>query len=167
MSVSNYIATGVYDGDSFTHDFVGKGYFEFRIAGIDCPDAKSPWCVESQPFSKEAEDFLRTTIKGKMVTVKSFGVDQFDRNIVQVFVEVDGVLVDVAEMLLERGLAWYLYPNKLDKETRLKYRTVRNKAKKQKVGLWGDPFSISPAKWRLLFNPNNFKLINSVTDIVI
>ncbi|MBW2084336.1 MAG: thermonuclease family protein, partial [Deltaproteobacteria bacterium] len=50
-----------------------EGKFTLRLAGIDSPELWQPEPAKSQPFARQARDYLASLIQGKMVKIRSYG----------------------------------------------------------------------------------------------
>ncbi len=138
---SSPIVMAVHDGDSYKIKSVVTEWV--RIMGIDCPEVISNHIKANQAFGVAIGDSIRALIKGKPVTMKTYGKDRYHRTLAQVFVNGR----DIAEIILEHGWAWY-YTSDLDKDTRKKYQKLRDYAKKNKYGIWSVPNPVKPADFR-------------------
>jgi len=122
------------DGDTFKLLIKDSTLVRVRLANIDCPEKK-------QPFSTKAKQFVSNAIFNKNVTVQVLKKDRYRRLIANVFY---GDSINLNHQLVENGLAWHYV--KYSKDTIL--QSLEDKAKKDKLGLWQDPNSISPWQWR-------------------
>lgn len=138
---SSPVVLAVHDGDSYKIKSVVTEWV--RIMGIDCPEVISNHITANQAFGVAIGDSIRALIKGKPVTMKTYGKDRYHRTLAQVFVNGR----DIAEIILERGWAWY-YTSGLDSATRRKYQRLRDYAKKNKYGIWSKPNPMKPADFR-------------------
>lgn len=86
----------VKDGDTFVGVVNGQNQ-TFRLAGINTPE-------KNQPGAEEATNFLKQHINNKVVYYKSLGIDKYNRNIVEVFLEPNNKK-NINQMLLSEGLA--------------------------------------------------------------
>ena len=136
------VVKAIHDGDSYKIKAVVDVWY--RVEGIDCPEVISHLIHVAQPHGVEIGDTIRKLIKGKTVSLKSYGVDIYGRPRAQVFLEG----VDMAELILRNGWGWYYRSNDLDKATRIRYRKLRDYAKRNRLGLWADEKPINPAEWR-------------------
>ncbi|WP_317193474.1 thermonuclease family protein [Olleya sediminilitoris] len=125
---------GIMDGDTFKLLLSDSTTVKIRLANIDCPEKK-------QPFSTKAKQFVSNAIFNKNVTVQVLKKDRYRRLIANVFY---GDSINLNHQLVENGLAWHYV--KYSKDTIL--QSLEDKAKKDKLGLWQDPNSISPWQWR-------------------
>jgi micrococcal nuclease len=124
----------VIDGDTF--EIVNRGTKErVRLIGVDTPETVKP-DSPAEPFGKEASDFTRKMIEGKMVRLE-FDVqerDKYGRLLAYVYLE-DGTMLN--SRLLEEGLASIVTipPNVRMADTFLK---IQRKARQEKKGIWKD-----------------------------
>ena len=106
--VRNAIITNVVDGDTFDADVkLGYGIIvnqRFRINGINAPEV----------FGAEKEKglvtkkFVAETFLNKNVLIINKGIDSFRRIIGEIyFINSDNILINVAGLLVEKGLAEY------------------------------------------------------------
>jgi len=156
----------IVDGDTFRVRHypyyplsIGSGYtgkisestMSIRIYGVDCPEI-AHFGNPAQPYGKEATDYTRGMVDGKVVRVKLLRKDQYNRAVAKV--TTPGFLPftkqDVSVKLAENGLATlYIgggaeYDNKrelLEKKIEL--------AKQRKRGIWkqGKKFQ-TPAEYK-------------------
>lgn len=120
-----------------------------RIEGVGTPELYWPGVItKAQPLGREVGDSVRWMIKGKPVSLDTFGRDQYGRLLCRIRLE-DGR--DLAEIILSKGWGWYS-KNDLDKPTRRRYQHIRNKAKNKKLGvhLAGGP---DDNEWRKTHKP--------------
>ena len=122
-----------------------------RIYGVDCPEL-AHFGNPEQPYAKEASDFTRDLVDGKVVRIKLLRKDQYNRAIAKVSTK--GFLPftkkDVSLQLAEQGLATLYsgggaeYDNKRDLlETKIA------SAKKQQKGIWkGGKNLETPAEYK-------------------
>lgn len=133
----------VYDGDTFilTSDSIKT---RIRIEGCDTPE-QTGYVTKDQPFARIATDSIKKLLLNKDVKVIVTGVDKYGRTLGKVMLDT----IDVSEYILSNGLGWYLSTNL--KDDRSKYKKLRNKAKKAKLGLWTDENAVNPKVWRELY----------------
>lgn len=145
----------VYDGDSIKVEQAGKKSlgnpgeksrlkFMVRLAGIDAPESsykKRP----GQPFSQEAKQMLERLVAGKKITLRSYGMDAYNRQLAEVFA--DGINVNLA--LVTAGMAeLYRGPPLKGLEMNL-YKRAQDGAKSAYRGIWSlGPGYQSPKSWR-------------------
>ncbi len=116
----------------------------FRLVHVDCPEVISNYITANQECGVEIGDSCRLLLKGKPVRIQRFGKDVYGRPLIRLYL-VDGS--DWNLELLKRGWAWYI-PGPLDSATRETYKKIRDKARKNKRGLWVSVRPIAPSVWR-------------------
>jgi endonuclease YncB( thermonuclease family) len=126
--------TRVKDGDTFVVVDDSKAEHTIRLQGVDCPEKK-------QPFGVEATAFTTKSILGKTVTVEVVNRDKYYREVA--WITYDKKL-NLSRELLKVGLAWHY--REYDNSRYL--RTLENRAKKAKLGLWADENPIYPSIYR-------------------
>ena len=134
----------VYDGDTVKaegHDIEIK----IRLVGIDAPETSRKKHEPGQPFSQQATKHLAGLVLNKVVDVKGYGMDRYNRVLGVIFV--DGVNVNLE--MVSVGLA-EVYdgrpPRGFDTGP---YVEAEKEAREAKRGMWvqGDKY-ISPREWR-------------------
>lgn len=122
LNAATFIAYGykALDGDSITVVYNRK-QLSVELDGIDCPELE-------QQFGKEAQEFTKSFIYKKKVTVEIKDYDEKDRMIGRISFQGK----DLSLALIEEGLAWYDKENSSDKVL----AKAQKKAKKAKKGLW-------------------------------
>lgn len=131
---SAYKVIGIKDGDTFVVLMDGEEQV-VRLAHIDCPEKK-------QPFGARAKAFVSDQAFDKYVSLAHN--NKYDRNhrlIAEVILS-DGR--NLNKELLKNGLAWHF--KKYSHDTT--YAVLENKARRARVGIWGDRSSIAPWEWR-------------------
>lgn len=111
-----------------------------RLAGIDAPEL-AHFGRPSQPFGKEALEFLTDYILHRRVRAYVYRRDQYERVVGTVFVRKWGIKHDVGLEMLKRGLAT-VYEAKYGSEFgefEQKYRDAEADAKARRVGMWATP----------------------------
>jgi micrococcal nuclease len=122
----------VADGDTLTL-VINKEWVRARLAGIDAPEA-------NQPFGKLSRESLSDLCFWQQVTVIPKGKDQYGRMFAQVFCGD----VDAGAEQVRRGMAWVYDHDVKDNDL----QPLQADAKTAKRGLWADPYSKPPWKWR-------------------
>lgn len=122
------------DGDTFTILLPDNKKERIRLYGIDAPE-------NSQPFSKNAKQFLSNLIFEKKVRLEIKDTDRYKRIVAIVYVN---DTININESLLNAGLAWHY--KEFDKN--LRWDTLEQNARKKKIGLWADKNAIAPWQWR-------------------
>ena len=95
-----------------------------------------------QPFGKQSKRFVSKLIFGKTVDVKDLGLDRYKRTLGYI---TEGS-TEVNEAIVTAGLAWHYVKYSDDQ----KLAEAERKARAAKRGLWADPGSMPPWKWRRL-----------------
>lgn len=122
------------DGDTVDLKIDGE-IKKIRFLAVDTPETKHP-TKGTQPYGKEASNFTCSTLK-KASEIKleyeDEKTDKYDRVLAWVFV--DGELLQAN--LIKKGYAKvaYLYG---DYKYTDELKKLESKAKKEKVGIWGD-----------------------------
>ncbi len=136
--------TRVYDGDTFK----AKGYdieIKVRLAGIDTPETSKRKGQPSQPYSQKAKKHLAALILNKVVDIKGYGLDRYNRILGVIYLNgkninlemVKAGLAEVYRGTPPRGLA-------LDA-----FWQGEKQAREIKKGIWSLGHSyISPKEWR-------------------
>ncbi len=139
--------TKVFDGDTF--EAVNSAHkIRVRLAGIDAPETakrQSP----AQPYSRKSKEYLENAVLNRTVQIKGYGMDQYNRQLAEVFVS--GKNINIG--LLEAGLA-EVYQGKLPEALDAQaYRQAEMNARNSRKGIWGIGNSyVSPKTWRKLHN---------------
>lgn len=141
----------VYDGDSIKvaasnmEPHTGSELtFMVRLVGIDAPESsyrKRP----GQPFGREAKQMLERLVAGKKISLKTHGMDAYNRQLAEVFA--DGINVNLA--LVTAGMA-EMYRGSPAKGLDMgRYRRAQDEAKRAYRGIWSlGPSYQSPRAWR-------------------
>ncbi|WP_114790998.1 thermonuclease family protein [Niabella yanshanensis] len=134
VASSPHKVIGIKDGDTFVVLINGKEQV-VRLAHIDCPEKK-------QPFGAKAKEFVSQQSFGMQVSlVHGYKYDRNRRLIAEVILA-DGR--NLNKELVKNGLAWHF--KKYSDDTT--YAVLENKARKARVGVWGDHNPIAPWEWR-------------------
>ena len=147
-SLEKFKVIKVYDGDTF----VAEGHsikIMARLVGIDAPEtANKRKQKPEQPYSQSAEKYLAKMVLNKMVWIKSYGMEHYNRLLTEVFTDNKNVNLE----LVKAGFA-EVYNGKIPKGFDVApYREAEAKAKKSRKGIWslGNNY-VSPAKWRKMY----------------
>lgn len=143
--------TSVYDGDTITLQ-TEAGTKKIRLAGIDAPEIKQPYGIESR-------DALRQGVLNQSVTVDTTKLDKYGRFVGKVLI--DGEDINLKQVT--RGLAWVYvkYMGELTGEDRLKYQYAQEEAQQGRLGLWSQVAAVEPWDYRrtsVLFKYVNIKV---------
>lgn len=129
---AQYSVISIADGDSFT---VSKGdtLLEIRLYGIDCPE-------RTQPFYNKAGKFTKEMLQSGEIRIEAVDRDRYGRTVAWVYVD----SFSVNEELVRHGLAWHYKQYSSDKNL----AQLEGDARARNIGLWSDPSSIPPWKFR-------------------
>lgn len=133
----------VFDGDSLQVKAIDL-VFSIRLCGIDSPEIGDGY-QQSQPFSREAKEYLEDLLNNRELALKSYGADSYHRQLAEVFA--DGKNINIE--MIKKGLAEVYKgdpPKTLDLPLYLK---EEKKARKAGKGIWqlGKSYK-SPKQWR-------------------
>ena len=128
----------VHDGDTITLR-TETNKKKIRLAGIDAPELKQPYGVESQSALREA-------VFDKVILVETSRNDKYGRAIGKVIL--DGQDINLKQ--IQSGGAWVYraYLKELPKEDRAIYLEAEAKSKAIPVGLWRELDATEPWIWR-------------------
>lgn len=129
----------VADGDTITVLDVSNSQHKVRLAGIDAPEKK-------QAFGKRSKESLSGLVFGKSVTLETYKLDLYGREISKVLV---GDL-DVNLEQVKRGMAWHYkaYQREQLQPDRASYAKAEEDARAARVGLWVDAQPMPPWEFR-------------------
>ena len=147
---------------------LGSGYsgklsestMSIRIYGVDCPEV-AHFGNPEQPYAKEATDYTRSMVDGKIVRLKLLRKDQYQRAVAKVTTR--GALpftkIDVSVQLAEQGLATLYTGGGAEYDDK---RDVLEKkialAKQRKRGMWKDGKKLeTPAEYKRKTKANGNK----------
>lgn len=130
---------GVADGDTITVLDSTNTQHKIRLAGIDAPEKK-------QAFGNVSKRTLSDLVFGKQVEVEWTKHDRYQRIVGKVMI--DGTDANLEQ--IKRGMAWFYkrYKNELSPQDRQNYSDSEEIARKNKVGLWADSYSMPPWDFR-------------------
>jgi len=133
----------IYDGDTIQISGLDM-VFKVRLVGIDSPEIGYKG-QQSQAYSQKSKKYLSTLLEGKKVTLKSYGLGGYGRQLAEIYV--DGKNINIE--MIKAGLTEVYkgkQPKMLDTQ---RYLREERKAKTSKLGMWAQGTSyISPKKWR-------------------
>jgi endonuclease YncB( thermonuclease family) len=125
---------GIMDGDTFKLLTPDSTVVKVRLANIDCPEKKQPFCNRAKEFTSQA-------IFGKTVCIDVLKKDRYRRSIAIVFYNDS---LNLNNELIINGLAWHYIKYSKDPEL----QTMEDIARKNKIGLWQEVNAIPPWEWR-------------------
>lgn len=128
----------VHDGDTITIE-TGLTSKTIRLAGIDAPELKQPYGIESR--ASLIQEFLN-----QQVTVDTNKTDKYGRSVGKVLVYNE----DINLKQVKKGLAWVYsdYVTELSAEDRAIYIAAEETAKSERIGIWQDDLPVSPWSYR-------------------
>lgn len=146
----SFTVTHVDDGDTIiceNRDIT----IRVRLAAIDAPELSRDNKNSGQPFSREAKLVLEKLVLKKVVNIKGFGLDDYNRLLA--VVNLNGKNINLE--MIKQGLAEVYKgspPSGFNTEL---YRKTEKEAKKSLIGIWsqGDDY-ISPSQWRRINREN-------------
>jgi endonuclease YncB( thermonuclease family) len=134
----------VYDGDSIK--VKGSNLtLMVRLVGIDAPET-GHGKNKGQPFSQQSKRLLKKLVSGKKVTLKSYGMGRYNRQLAEVFTKKS---VNVNLKLLKTGLAEVYRGRTAEGIDLARYRQAEAAAKRSYKGIWSLGYRYqSPRQWR-------------------
>lgn len=123
----------VYDGDTF-RALTLWGPCSIRIAHIDAPE----W---GQPYAKQAHEKLKSLLHNKLCWVRLRKCDRYGRFVCEVKSEDH---LDIAEIILANGLAWWEDSN----YKVVYYGKTEREARKKRIGIWSQDNPEKPIRYR-------------------
>ena len=131
----------VLDGDTVSFRGDEGALLRIRLAYIDAPEC-------SQPYGRNARQELMQAVAQQQVTVNVLGVDQYQRQIGQLWVGTR----DINLMLLHVGAAWLdrfaLARLGRTSSQGINYKEAESSARHAARGLWQEPAPIAPWIYR-------------------
>jgi endonuclease YncB( thermonuclease family) len=129
---SRFSVTRVVDGD--TVKVVGSDNIELdiRLAEIDAPEL-------DQPYGKISQATLEELISGKEVELRDIRKGKYGRFVANIYC--NGIWINIA--LVKSGVAWRYKESGFNDIMK-----AETNARRDKVGLWGEPDPIAPWEWR-------------------
>lgn len=139
------VVTKVYDGDTL---LISKGEgasVVVRLVAIDAPERSKTPGAPSQPFSRKSRDYLSSRVKGRQVTVRSWGNDRYGRLLGEIYVDGENINIE----MVRQGLA-EVYRGRPPEGLRLlEYRSAESRAREYGIGIWSQGSRyVSPVEWK-------------------
>lgn len=130
---------GVADGDTITILDNTNTQHKIRLAGIDAPE-------KNQAFGTASKQSLSDMVFGREVEIDWQKHDRYGRTVGKVII--NGIDANLKQ--IKRGMAWFYkrYQNELSPQVRQDYSDSEEIARKNKVGLWADGYSMPPWDFR-------------------
>jgi micrococcal nuclease len=143
-SAAQFKVTRVYDGDTVK----AEGYdieIKVRLLGIDAPETSKSKRDPGQPYSQKAKKHLAGLILNKVVEIKGYGMDPYNRILGVIYLNGKNINLEMVKAGLaevHRGKP----PKGFDSTPYIQAETAAREAKK---GMWSqrDKY-ISPKEWR-------------------
>ncbi|MCM2283669.1 MAG: thermonuclease family protein [Desulfobacula sp.] len=133
----------IFDGDSLQVSAMDL-VFSIRLVGIDSPEMGANG-LNGQPFSREARSYLETLLIDREITLKSYGADNYHRQLAEIFLDGKNINLEI----IKQGLAEVYRgapPKTLDIQLYLKEEETARSAGK---GIWRLKKTYkSPKQWR-------------------
>ena len=128
----------VHDGDTITLR-TETNKKKIRLAGIDAPELKQPYGVESRAVLREA-------VLDRQVQVETTKADKYGRVVGKVIV--DGQDINLKQV--QSGMAWVYreYLKELAKEDKVLYVEAEAQSKAVAAGFWNRSNPVEPWIWR-------------------
>jgi len=143
-TAESFTVTYVDDGDTIICENSDMT-IRVRLAGIDAPETARDKKDEGQPFSREAKEVLKKLILDKVVDVKGYGLDDYNRLLA--VISLNGRNINLE--MVQQGMAEAYIgkpPSGFDIQP---YKKAEKEARGVLSGIWsqGDKY-IRPSKWR-------------------
>lgn len=128
----------VHDGDTITLR-TETNKKKIRLAGIDAPELKQPYGVESRSAVREA-------VLDKVVLVETSRNDKYGRAIGKVIL--DGQDINLKQVQSGMAQVYREYLRELSKEDKVLYLEAEEQSKAVVAGLWNESNPVEPWIWR-------------------
>ena len=148
ISIRSYAAqckvTYVFDGDTLVCRLSDIS-IKVRLAGIDAPETSNNKTGIGQRFGQQAKKYLAKKVLNRVVVIKGYGLDAYNRVLGEVFMDNKNVNLEMIQIGLAEVYKGEL-PEGFDLHT---FITAEKEAKEKLKGIWslGDRY-VSPSKWR-------------------
>lgn len=142
-SSSEFFVTHCHDGDTCRLKTSDNLSIKVRLIGMDAPEVTYRR-KKGQPFGKRSRDFINELIKGKKVTLKTYGLDVYGRNLAEIYLGSKNINVE----MVTAGLAEIYYGKKDQGVNYIPYEKAQKTAKEEKRGIWSLEHYMSPKDWR-------------------
>ena len=129
----------IHDGDTITAQSETGNRFQVRLSGIDAPELKQQYGIESR-------NALIALLKNETPTLDCFKTDKYRREICRIFTSTG---TDVSLQMVASGNAWWFekYASDQTKDEQERYSAAENDARRQRRGVWSSP-AAAPWDWR-------------------
>jgi micrococcal nuclease len=122
----------VADGDTVTVITPNQTKLRIRMLGIDAPETPKGVKFPGQPYSKEAEAYLKQLVEGKRVRGEIYQVDRYKRLLSTIFI--DGKDINLA--MIEVGLAEVYRGPESGNPHKQQYQAADEVTRAAKKGMW-------------------------------
>ena len=143
---TNYDINSVYpnDGDSGALSLAGvTEQFHFRLIGINCPEEGNEWYGYGKAVLNRLLNNRWNLLEPNSVYIKVLGLDEYNRNLIRLFLKFDKYYIDINKLMIGLGLADidYVFEN-ISEETNLinDLVTIRNSSN---INMFND-YAIDP-----------------------
>jgi len=121
-------------------------FFKMRLSSWFTINCDAP--EKRQAFGNRSKQAMSGLVFGKEIELRPHSIDRYGRTVAQVVVNGE----DVGVAMLRLGMVWVYdrYITEASAETKGRYQTARDEAKKARLGLWSDPNSVPPWIFRHL-----------------
>ena len=126
----------IVDGDTIVVNYKGK-YEKLRFLCVNTPESVHPDEKQNIPLGKVASDYTKKRLTGKYVDLEFEGPfrGRYGRMLAYVFVDGENFNIE----LVRKGLSPYYTKYGLSQKYDQEFREAERYARKQKLGIWGDP----------------------------
>ena len=135
-SATQYRVVRIVDGDTIVVDYEGK-YEKLRFLCVNTPESVHPDEKQNIPMGKVASDYTKGRLAGKFVDLEFEGPFRGRYGRLLAYVFVDGKNFNIE--LVTQGLSPYYTKYGLSQKYDQEFRGAERYARKQKLGIWGDP----------------------------
>jgi len=131
-----YKVIRVVDGDTIVVNYKGKNE-KVRLLCVNTPESVHPDKKQNIPMGKVASDYTKKRLTGKYVDLEFEGPfrGRYGRLLAYVFVNGENFNL----VLVRKGLSPYYTKYGLSQQYDQEFREAERYARKQKLGIWGDP----------------------------
>lgn len=139
-----YNAIRVYDGDTILVQG-SSGRETIRLLGIDAPETSKGKGKPGQPYSRKSQHYLAGLVLNRLVNLKVYGRDRYDRILAVVYC--GGRDVNCA--MLAAGLAEVYRGRTPEAFDKAPYLEIEAQARRSKIGMWRQGAAyVSPIRWK-------------------
>jgi micrococcal nuclease len=122
------------DGDTVVVIDAANNQTTLRLAEVDCPEKK-------QAFGTKAKQFTSNQVYLKEIKYKVTDIDRYGRSIAKIYYENNKYL---SAEIIKNGFGWQYKKYSTSKLL----ANLEQEARKNKRGLWADPYPIYPSDFR-------------------